>query len=86
MGFWYVGAVGNNSRMDSPRVSRDLVLQNLKNMNVLLISSILQGSPSKVECLGTRSYTIFFRDHSHQNRIEKLVRLNQVSTLFSKNI
>ena len=42
-----MGVVGNDSRMDCPRVSRDLVLQNLKNINFLLIFSIFQGGPTK---------------------------------------
>ena len=32
--------MGNNSRMDSPRVSRDLVLQNIKHISFLFIFSI----------------------------------------------
>ena len=35
--------MGNNSRMDSRRVSRDLVLQNLKHINFLLIFSIFDA-------------------------------------------
>ena len=35
--------MGTSSRMDSPRVSRDLVLQNLKHINFLLIFSIFDA-------------------------------------------
>ena len=38
-----MGMVGNNSRMDSPRVSRDLVLQNFKHISFLLIFSIFDA-------------------------------------------
>ena len=45
MGFWWVGVVGNNYRMDSPRVSRDLVS---------LISQYTKGGgPTNVTCLFT---------------------------------
>ena len=37
--------------MDSPQVSRDLVLWKFKNIIVLLILSIFPGSPNKVTCL-----------------------------------
>ena len=36
MGFWQMGMVGNIYGMDSPRVSQDLVAQNLKNINFRL--------------------------------------------------
>ena len=76
---WSVGVVGNNSRMDCPRVSRDLVLQNIKNISFLFISSIFQwGVQQKVACLfispGNK-----FQDHSHQNRLNKLVPLKDLS-------
>jgi hypothetical protein len=31
------------------------------------------------------SYSIFVQDHSHQNRLKKLARVNQVSLLLSKS-
>ena len=43
MGFWEVGRVGNSYGIDSPRVSRDLVLQNLKRINFLFIFSIFHA-------------------------------------------
>ena len=64
--------MGNNSRMDSPRVSRDLVLQNLKNIDFICTSQYFKGGPTKVTCLFI-SPNNNFRDHSHQNRLKKLV-------------
>ena len=51
MGFWLVGVVENNSKMDSPILSRDLVVQNFKHVNFLLMFSIFPWGPTKVTCL-----------------------------------
>ena len=62
--------MGNNYGMDSPRFSRDLTLQNLRNIDLLVIFSILGGS-KKVNDLQPK-----FRYHTHKIRLEKLVPLN----------
>ena len=54
----------------------DLALQNFRNINCLVIFSIFGGvGPRNVNDL-TTSPINQFRDHSHRNRIEKLVPLN----------
>ena len=53
MAFWYVQMVGINSRINSLQLSRNLVALEMQNIDFLLISSIFQGSPRKVECLRT---------------------------------
>ena len=58
-----------------PLWSRHLTLQNLRNINFLVIFSILDGGPRKVNDLLT-SQSNQFRDYSIWNRIEKLVPLN----------
>ena len=74
--------VGNNIRTHSPRVSQDLVSQNLKTLTFLLffqysvvIFSILGGGPKKVNDLLT-SPSNQFRDYFIRNRLEQLVPLN----------
>ena len=62
----------NNSWTHPPFFSRHLTLQNLRNINFLLIFSILDGGPRKVNDLLT-SPSNQFRDYSIWNRIEKLV-------------
>ena len=54
------------------RLSRHLILQNLRNMNFLVIFSILDGGPRKVNDLLT-SPSNQFRDYHIWNRIEKLM-------------
>ena len=84
-----MGVVGNNSRMGCPRVSRDLVLRNLKNISFLVIFSIFPfgwGGPKKVRYLPT-SPNNKFQDHSHQNRLKKLVpRAYSFATGFRKSL
>ena len=69
--------MGNNYGMDSPRVSRDLVLQNLKTLIFLLFSQYPSwgGGPKKVDDLPTSPINQF-RDDFIRNRIEKLVPVN----------
>ena len=64
--------VGNNSGTHPPFFSRHLVPQNLRNINFLLIFSILDGGPRKVNDLLT-SPSNQFRDYFIWNRIEKLM-------------
>ena len=77
--------MGNNYGMDSPRCLRDLVLQNLKTLIFLLCSQYPSwGGSKKVDDLPTSPINQF-RDHSHRNRIEKLVPVNyQFATGFKK--
>ena len=62
--------MGNNSRMDSPRVSRDLVLQNLS-----YFLNIWGGVQQKSMISSLLIYNKF-RYHTHKIRLEKLVPLN----------
>ena len=64
--------VGNNYGTHPPLLSRHLTLQNLRNITVLVILSMLDGGPRKVNDLLT-SPSNQFRDYSIWNRIEKLV-------------
>ena len=64
--------VGNNSGTHPPVLSRHLVPQNLGRIMFLVIFSILDGGPRKVNDLLT-SPSNQFRDYSIWNRIEKLV-------------
>ena len=70
-----MGVVGNNYGMDSPRFSRDLTLQNLRNINLLVIFSILGGDPKKSMISPLLIYNKF-RYHTHKIRLEKWVPLN----------
>ena len=69
--------MGNNYGMDSPRVSRDLVSQNLKTLIFLLFSQYPSwgGGQQKVDDLLTSPINQF-RDYFIRNRIEKLVPVN----------
>ena len=63
----------------------DLALQNFRNINCLVIFSIFGGvGPRNVNDL-TTSPINQFRDHSHRNRIEKLVPLNYRFPTDNKN-
>ena len=70
-----MGVVGNNSGTDSRQISRDLTLRKLRNIHFLVIFSILGGGPRNVNDLPTSPINQF-QDHSHRNRIEKLVPVN----------
>ena len=64
--------MGNNSWMDSPFFSRHLVPQNVGNIMLFVIFSILDLVQQKVNVLGT-SPRNQFRDYHTWNRIEKLM-------------
>ena len=69
MGFLQVQMVGNYSRNNFPQRSQNLVLLKLKNIYFLVISSIFQGSPRKVECLKTshiQSFSVPFPSEPHR--------------------
>ena len=65
--------MGNNYGMDSPRFSRDLTLQNLRNINLVVFFSIL-GVPKKSMTSPVLIYNKF-RYHTHKIRLEKLLPL-----------
>ena len=67
--------VGNNSRMDSRQNFAGSGLTNLRNMNFLVIFSILDGGPRKVNDFLT-SPSNQFRDYFIRKRLEKLVPVN----------
>ena len=75
VGFWQVGRVWNNYGTHPPFFSRHLVPQNLGNINLIFIFSILDRGPRKVNDL-LASPSNQFRDYSIWNRIDKLVPLN----------
>ena len=64
--------MGNNYGTHPPFFSRQLVAQNLRNIQFIFIFSILDGGPRKVNDLLT-SLSNQFRDYSIWNRIEKIV-------------
>ena len=67
--------MGNNYGMDSRRISRDLVSQNLRNINFLVtfLNISLGGwGQRKVDVLLTSPINQF-RDYFIRNRLEKLV-------------
>ena len=66
----------NNSGTHPPFFSRQLTLQNLRNINFPVVFSILDGGPRKVNDLLT-SPSNQFRDYHTWNRIEKLMPLNR---------
>ena len=66
--------MGNNIRTHPPRVSQDLVSQNLKTLIFLLFFQYWGGGPRKVNDLLTSPINQFRLFYS--NRIEKLVPLN----------
>ena len=93
MGLWEVGVVGNNYGMDSTRVSRDLVLRNLKNIKFLLIFSIFQwGVQTKSHVFvflqtinpGTIPIRTASKSECHEpifrNRVQKSIKRNQPNT------
>ena len=74
--------VGNNYGMDSRRISRDLVSQNLRNINFLVIFSIFHfggWGPIKVDDLVTSPINQF-RDYFIRNRLEKLVPVINITS------
>ena len=75
MGFWQEGMVGNNSRMDSPRI---IVTSEITKHQKHLFSCYflnIGGGPRKADNLPTAPNNQF-RDYFIRNRIEKLVSLN----------
>ena len=85
-----MGRVGNNYGMDSPRVSRDLTLRNLKHMNLLVIFSIFPWGSKKSHMSFYNSYTINFvtilirsalKNECHwqkfQNIFQEIIKRNQ---------
>ena len=88
-----MGRVGNNSRMDSTRVSRDLVLQNFKNMMFLIVFSLFPWGSKKNHMSLYNSYTINFvtilirtalKSEYHwkifRNRVQEIIKINQPNT------
>ena len=67
--------MGNNYGMDSRRNLAPSGLTKPENINFLVIFSILDGGPRKVNDLLT-SPSNQFRDYFIRNRIEKLVPVN----------
>ena len=83
--------VGNNSRTHPPLLSRHLTLQNLRNINFLLIFSILGGGggPRKVNDLLTSPSNQFrrlFYLKPHRKVSGTELELRATNFIFSKNI